>query len=89
MGAENYYTPSQIVAEFSEVTGKKAVFVQVTPDQYVAALPPPVAQVFLESHLFIEEPGYFNGAGLEESLDILEEKPTSWKEFVANSKAFA
>jgi len=47
-----------------------------------------MARIFLESHLFIEKPGYFNGASLKESLDILEEKPTTWKEFVAGSKDF-
>lgn len=47
-----------------------------------------MAEEMLENHLFIENPGYFNGAGLKESLDLLEEKPTTWKEFITKSGAF-
>lgn len=36
----------------------------------------------LENHLLVEEPGYYNGMDLKESLEALSEKPTTWKEFV-------
>ncbi|KAJ5214507.1 hypothetical protein N7449_001676 [Penicillium cf. viridicatum] len=88
LGATDYYTTGQIVAGFSEVTGKKASFVQLTAEQYTAALPPILAPALLESHLFIENPGYFAGESLTESLAILEEKPTTWKEFVKGIPAF-
>jgi hypothetical protein len=83
--ATDYYPVDQITSEFEEVTGKKAHFVQVTADQYKSFLPAPVAQEMLENHLFVEEPGYFNGMSLAESLNNLEVKPTTWKEFVAKT----
>jgi hypothetical protein len=70
------------------VTGKKTHYVQVTPEQYKSFLPPAVAEEYLENHLFIEDPGYYNGASLKESLDLLEDKPTTWKEFIKKSGAF-
>lgn len=76
------------MADFSEATGKKAGFVQLTAEQYTAVLPPMLAPALLESHLFIEKPGYFKGESLAESLAILEEKPTTWKEFVKGTPAF-
>lgn len=57
----------------------------ITAEEYKAVLPPAAAQEYLENHLLLEGPGYFAGAGLEESLAVLErdgKKPTSWKEFV-------
>ena len=47
-----------------------------------------MAEELLENHLFMEDPGYFNGASLQESLDLLEDKPTTWQEFVRKSDAF-
>lgn len=44
----------------------------------------------LENHLFIEEPGYYAGKSLSESLDLLQKvglKPTTWKEFLVKNKA--
>lgn len=67
---------------FTEVTGKKAVFVPVSADQYKAVLPPSVAQEFLENHLLIESPGYFLGQSLDKSLKLLDAKPTSFADFV-------
>ena len=76
------------MADFAEVTGKEASFVLLTAEQYTAVLPPMLAPALLESHLFIENPGYFTGENLAESLAILEEKPTTWKEFVKGTPAF-
>ncbi|GAB1208948.1 hypothetical protein APSETT445_007713 [Aspergillus pseudonomiae] len=80
--AAGYYTAEEIVKIFTEVTGKKAVFVSVSADQYKAVLPPPVAQEFLENHLLIESPGYFLGQSLDESLKLLDAEPTSFADFV-------
>lgn len=82
LSAEKYYTPEEIVDAFSQVTGKKAVFVQVTPDQYKASLPPTMAQEFLENQQFVEDPGYYLGEPLEPSLNLLDSAPTTWPEFV-------
>jgi hypothetical protein len=68
------------------VTGKKINFQQITADQYKSFLPPSMADELLENHLLIESPGYFNGASLQESLNALDEKPTTWKEFVSKNK---
>lgn len=86
LAAEAYYTPEEIVSIFSEASGKKAVFIQVTPEQYKASLPPAVANEFLENHLFVEEPGYYLGQSLEATLSLLDSKPTTWKEFVQKNK---
>ncbi len=88
LAATDYYTPGRILTEFEEVTGKKANFVQLSAEQYKSFLPPAMADEYLENHLFIENPGYFNGASLKESLDLLTEKPTTWKEFVKKTAAF-
>lgn len=88
LGAENYYTPEQILSALKEATGKNTNFVQVSAEQYKGFLPPFIAEEMLENHLFIEEPGYYNGAELKESHEILEDKLTSWKEFVTKSGAF-
>ncbi|KAH9203996.1 hypothetical protein DL95DRAFT_398871 [Leptodontidium sp. 2 PMI_412] len=80
--ATGYYTPEEIVDTFSKVTGKKAVFIKVTPQQYLASLPEAIAEEYLENQLFVEEPGYFLGESLDPSLKLLDAKPTSWADFV-------
>lgn len=85
--ASDYYTAEEIVATFSKVTGKRAVFIRVTPEQYKASLPEKVAQEYLENQLFIEDPGYYLGKSLEPSLKLLDSKPTSWAEFVEKNSA--
>ncbi|OAX82498.1 hypothetical protein ACJ72_03153 [Emergomyces africanus] len=87
--AIDYYTPSRIVSEFTEVTGYPAKVVQITPEQYKSFMPAFAAQEFLENHQLLEGPGYYAGASLGESLAILEQKPTSWKEFVEQAKSRA
>jgi len=89
LAAADYYTPTRIVAEFEEVTGKKAVFVTISEEQYKSYLPSFMAQEMLENHLFIENPGYYAGEGLGESLALLDAKPMTWKDYVvANKDAF-
>ena len=89
LGAADYYTPEEIINTFSRVTGKKAVFTWVTPEQYMASLPEAIAEEYLENQLFVEDPGYFLGESLGESLNLLDSKPNSWAEFVkANAAAW-
>ncbi|KAM0742754.1 hypothetical protein ACQRIT_002935 [Beauveria bassiana] len=83
----DYYTSEEIVETFTRVTGKNANFVQVSPEQYRAALPEAIALEYLENQLFVENPGYFLGASLDPSLSLLDNKPTSWAEFVANNSS--
>lgn len=74
--------------ELAEVTGKKTAFVQVDTKTYMSFLPEFVAEELLENHQFVEDPGYYGGEGLKKSLDILEDKLVSWKEYAGNSAAY-
>ncbi|KAH7140960.1 hypothetical protein EDB81DRAFT_654582 [Dactylonectria macrodidyma] len=90
LAASGYYTPIQILAEFEQVTGQKARFVQIDVETYKSFLPVPLADEMLENHQFIEEPGYYAGKDLKESIDLLAEvglKPTSWKDFLTANKS--
>lgn len=60
---------------------------QVDPDTYKGFFPPAMGEEMLENHLFVEKPGYYDGASLEPSLALLEEKPTTWKEFAQRNFA--
>jgi hypothetical protein len=89
LGSGSYYTPKEIVDTFSQVLGKKAVFVRVSPENYKASLPQAVAAEYLDNQLFVEDPGYFLGASLEPTLKLLDAKPTTWVEFLkANASAW-
>lgn len=89
LASADYYTPTQILADFEAVTGKKTRYVQVDAASYKGFMPAPVADELLENHLFIEEPGYYNGRSLEGSKRLLSGlglKATSWKEYVQKHK---
>ncbi|KAF1930547.1 NmrA family transcriptional regulator [Didymella exigua CBS 183.55] len=88
LGAENYYTPEQIRSSLEAATGKKTHFAQITAEQYKGFLPGFIAEEMLENHQFIDEPGYYNGAELKESHDIVDDKLVSWEEFIKKSGAF-
>jgi hypothetical protein len=85
LAATEYYTPSRIMSEFSEVTGKPAASVQI-PSEVFKSFLPHAAQELLETMLLLEKPGYYDGADLSESLGLLSEKPTTWKTFVEHNK---
>lgn len=90
LAAEDYYTPTRILQEFEEVTGQKARFVQVDPDTFKSFMPGLIGEEMLQNHLFIENPGYFNGRDLKESNDWLEKagyQLMSWREFLEWNKA--
>ncbi|KKK18309.1 hypothetical protein ARAM_001617 [Aspergillus rambellii] len=90
LAATDYYTPKRILSEFEEVTGKKARFVQVDSETYKGFNPGQMGLEMLENHLFVANPGYYNGRSLKESHDLLTEagyKPTTWKEFLEQHKA--
>lgn len=75
------------MSEFSEVLGKPAGFVQIPAETFKSFLPQIVAQELLENFYLTEDPGYYAGADLSESLGMLDEKPISWKKFVEDNKA--
>jgi hypothetical protein len=62
--------------------------VQLDNNTYKSFLPEFIAQEMLENHLFIEEPGYYLGEGLEKSHENVEEALVSWKEFAGSKSAF-
>lgn len=85
--ATEYYTPKRLIAEFGEVLGQPAGFVQIPGDTFKTFLPPPVAQELLENMYLLEDPGYYAGADLGETLRMLDEQPISWKRFVEDNKS--
>ncbi|KAL4785923.1 hypothetical protein BJX76DRAFT_323048 [Aspergillus varians] len=90
LAATDYYTPTRILKEFEEVTGHKTQYIQVDSETYKGFMPGYLGLEMLENHLFIEEPGYYNGRSLKESQDLLAGagfKPTTWKEYLQQNKA--
>lgn len=67
--------------------GKPATFSQVPADVFKTFLPAPVADELTENMILLEDPGYYGDADLKESLDLLDEKPVTWKEFVEKNKS--
>jgi hypothetical protein len=70
------------MAEFGKVIGKPAAFVQIPEETFKSFLPAPVAQELLENQLLCEDPGYYAGGSLNESLKIAKGTPTTWMDFV-------
>jgi hypothetical protein len=69
------------------VTGKKVAYREVPHDVFKSFLSEAVAQELLENMLLFQDPGYYGGADLKESLGQLGgDVPTSWKAFVEKNK---
>ncbi|KAG6009197.1 hypothetical protein E4U21_003050 [Claviceps maximensis] len=87
LAATEYYTPARIVAELEEVTGKKVSYVETPHHVFKSFLPAPAAQELLENMLLLQGPGYYAGADLKPSLDLLgEDEPITWKAFAQQNK---
>lgn len=87
LAAADYYTPARIVSELEDVTGKKVAYMEAPHDVFKSFLPPPAAQELLENMLLLQEPGYYAGAHLKPSLELLgADKPTTWKVFAQENK---
>ncbi|SPN97500.1 related to nitrogen metabolic regulation protein nmr [Cephalotrichum gorgonifer] len=84
--ATEYLTPNRIVSDLAEITGKHASAVRVSDELFKSFMPPGHGQELLENHLLLEDPGYFGGADLGESLALLDERPRTWREFVEANK---
>ena len=85
--ATDYYTPKRLMAGFGEVMGQPAGFAQIPGDVFKSFMPTAAAQELLENIYLTEDPGYYAGADLSESLEMIEGKPKSWKQFVEDNKA--
>ncbi|KIM97928.1 hypothetical protein OIDMADRAFT_182281 [Oidiodendron maius Zn] len=96
-GATDYYTIDQIVEQFKEQypqAGKDAKSVELPHDIFKGIMTKArgseeVAEEMLQNMRLMSEFGYYGGADLTESHSILVDKLTTWKEFMAKSKAFA
>lgn len=87
LAAAEYYTPARIVSELQDVTGKKVSYMEAPHDVFKSFLPPPAAQELLENMLLLQEPGYYAGADLKPSLELLgADKPTTWKAYAQENK---
>ncbi|KAH7324241.1 hypothetical protein B0I35DRAFT_406073 [Stachybotrys elegans] len=84
--ATEYMSPNEVVAQFTQVTGKPAKAIQVPDETYKSFLPAPIAQEMLENFKLLEEPGYYGGVDLKESLSLLDEKPVTLKEWLVKTQ---
>ncbi|KAL1879324.1 hypothetical protein VTK73DRAFT_7161 [Phialemonium thermophilum] len=96
LGAESYVTCDQIVEEFKKAfpeAGKTALYYELVPETYLKIIkglgfPDYAAQELLENMLLLHRFGYFGGEKLDESHSILEDKLTTWPEFIRKASAF-
>jgi len=96
LGSGKYYTPEQIIEQFKEVypeSGKAAKFVELTPEQFktglkMAGLPEMAHEEMYQNMVLMPRYGYYGGADLQWSNDLLDEKATTWKEFITQEKGF-
>lgn len=92
--ASAYVTAGEVVESFRRTfpeAGRTARFVSEAHDHFRKALmgmglPGFAAEELLENMRLLDEGGYFGGQEL--SLDILDEKPTTWEEYMKSSPVF-
>ncbi|KAK0725916.1 NmrA-like family protein [Lasiosphaeris hirsuta] len=97
LGATEYITFGAVVDGFKKVfpeAGKNARYVQQTHDEYKGQLtkvgmPEVIAQELLENFLLFDQVGYYGGESLSETHSFVEDKLTTWGEFIKNSPKFA
>ncbi|KAL0941688.1 NmrA-like family protein [Colletotrichum truncatum] len=96
-GATKYSTPTEIVEDFRQTfpeAGKTVSFFQLPDEMFRQAakdamgVPDWLAQGILENMKVIYEGGYYGFKSLDESLAILEDKPTQWVDFMKKSPVF-
>lgn len=59
---------------------------QISEEVFKSFLPEQKAQEICETVLLFQQGiGYYAGADLSESLKLLDEKPTEWKEYAMNN----
>jgi len=95
-GATDYYTLAEIVQQFKEVfpeAGKAAKNAEIPHEVFKGIMqkggtPPEAAEELLQNMRLMNEYGYYGGADLKESQEILVDKLTTWKEFILKAPAF-
>lgn len=93
LASVDYYTPTRIISEFQEVTGKSVrLLPKADKETFLKWLPPPVGPIMYEIECGFDDVGYYAGESLDESLNILAKSglpPTTWKDYVKeNISAF-
>ncbi|KAK4104398.1 NmrA-domain-containing protein [Parathielavia hyrcaniae] len=83
--AADYYTPTRVMQEFREVTGKEGQYVQLDQEVYKSFLPPPISQEILENELLCEEPDFFAGGSLAEGHELLAGPTSTWRDGFRNA----
>ena len=94
LGATEYLTTGQVVETFKKAfpeAGKDASFKQVPAEAFKEVLvkaqgmPDFVAQEFLENMLLLDQFGYYGGASLDETHNLVEDHLTTWAEHLRSS----
>jgi len=90
LGSSGYYEAGQIVRDFEQACGKKAIYNQITYEQFQSFLPAAVAEEITANFKMIEDPGYYAGepaSAVDDSINLVTgaglRKPTSWKDYVS------
>lgn len=74
------------MSDLAGITGQKASVVRVADESFKSLFPAGVGEAFLGNYRLLEDPGYYGGEDLSESLALLDEKPRGWREFVEATK---
>ncbi|DAA75428.1 TPA_exp: putative NmrA family transcriptional regulator [Trichophyton benhamiae CBS 112371] len=96
-GATDYYTPDRIIAEFQAVKtqdGQGGAAIHIPDEDFkgilaIGNMSEKAREEMLQNMQLLYMFGYYGGASLKESLDLLDEAPTTWKKFVEQEPAWA
>ena len=96
LAASAYYKVDEVASTFAKVkpeAGKGAHMVTIDKDTYkgylkMAGLPDFVQEELYENMAFMDEFGYYGKKSLDESLAIIDEKPTTLAEYFEKSPKF-
>ncbi|KAJ5768915.1 hypothetical protein N7520_003474 [Penicillium odoratum] len=87
--SSNYYKFDDIPSHFEAATGKKLKVVTVPGEvfrSFLSGFSPEMAEEIYENLMLLEDPGYYAGAVLTSSLNLLSEKPVGLTEFFTRNK---
>ena len=96
LGATDYVTVGELVEAFKRTfpeAGRTAAYVELPHDVYVQILtgtgmPEFAAVEMLENMRLLKEYGYYGGESLEETHRLVEDKLTTWEEYMKKAPAF-
>lgn len=89
--SSDYYSFDDIATHFENATGKALKIVPVPGDVFKGflsvSLPPDMVEEVYENLVLLEDPGYYAGADLRPSLQLLSEKPMGLEDFFRQNQA--